>query len=346
MRIRSLVLATLALMMVAPSIAAYHGGWFGTGMGEAPSAMRPFNGAGAAETGNGWDAPIFRTFAFVNGTTTMYHVLSPEVFLSDHHVSRIYQFPACTSLDPVLSHHHPVPGDNGFWGEHDAPTREIVDVLLATGCAAQPKSEAEVQAMALPGAIVPRGLHVNAPKIPPQLADLPDNRLFNGPPFRPRIEAFQEGVGVKFITYEATWNPIWAPTKFAQLQDANVFMVSYGPMFRPGWTVLNVAAGSPLTTTASSYSPMWRANCVVDAINQKCMVSVNQPAGYRQCFSVDDCLTMRNSNTGLQVMQKSPNTFTHINCPMVSVDLDGDHYIGALEDLMFPNLWTNGPVIV
>jgi hypothetical protein len=320
--------AVCALTMTAPLIGAHHGG--------------PFNGAGAWDPGNGWDAPIFRQFAFVEGTVTLYHVLTPETLLMDQHRSLIYQFPACMTLRPVLQAHHPSPGDGGYWEPHDAPTREIVDVVLSTGCAKQPQSEAEVWAMA--AHIQHRGLWVNAPVIPEQLAELPDDRLFNGPPYRPRVTAFMEGEEVTFITYETSWHPSWVGTNFPST-DADVFIISYGAIFRPDFTIINVAAGSPHHATFRSYSPIWRANCIVDALNEKCMVSVNKQAGYEQCYNVATCTNMVNPHTGLQVEIKRANTFTHINCPMVAVDLNGDHYIDPWEELVFPNLWTNGPVI-
>lgn len=317
-----------------------------------PKVGGPYNGVGSYAPASSYDAPIFRQFAFVEGRLTQYHVLTPETFLMDHHVSHIYQFTACSTLQPVLEKHHAAAGDGGFQGEHDAPTRDIVDVVLATGCAVQPHSVAEVQSLALTQ--VDRGLYVNAPVVPATVADLPDNQLFNGPPYRPRVEGWQEGVHVKFITYEASWYPTWAGIKWPG-DPGNVFMVSYGAVFRPGFTILNFASGSPLDPlTFMSYSPMWRANCVVDADNPKCMVSVNlrenpydknSGRGYFQCRSAQECLSMRNLQ-GHEVQLRQAPTFFGINCPMVAVDLDYNDYISADEEIAFPDLWVTGPVIV
>lgn len=305
-------------------------------------AYRTFNGVASYAPANTYDAPIFRQFAFVEGIVTQYHVLSPETFFMDQHKSRIFQFPACATLDPVLESHSPQPGDGGFPGAHDAPTRRIVDVVLASGCSVQPRSVAEVEELAL--AVTPRALWVNAPVIPRGLEEWTDEKLFNGPPFRPRLEGWMDGEGVQFITYETSWDATWLGSSFPA-NDADVYIVSYGAMFRPGFSILNVAVGSPHHSSLRAYSPIWRANCIVDADDQKCMLSVNQrdPA-YYQCISVADCLRMKNS-ADHQVRVLQPNTFTHINCPMVSVDLNGDNYISAWEELTFPDLWVNGPVI-
>jgi hypothetical protein len=155
-----------------------------------------------------------------------------------------------------------------------------------------------------------------------------------------------EGQPVKFITYETSWSPEWTGDAFP-MNDADVYMVSYGATFRPNITIFNVAAGAPLTSTMRSYSPIWRAHCVEDAVNEKCMVSVTQQTpGYTQCTSAVACLSMVNQITGLQVIDQAPNTFTHIDCPMVAIDLNGDNYIEPWEELQFPDLWTNGPVLV
>jgi hypothetical protein len=325
----------------------------------AVAAPQDFNGASSYAPASKWDAPIFRQFAFVEGRVTQYHVLQPEAFVMDFHRSRIYQFPECATLAPVLGGHTHAPGDGGFQGPHDAPTREIVDVVLSTACAVQPASEGEVWALA--SATVATGLFVNAPVVPPQYADWPDERLFNGPPFRPRVLGYQAGAEVRFLTYEASWMPTWVGANFPT-EDADVFVISYGAMFRPGFTILNVAAGTPLdfgrvdTTTVpptvhqgtfDKYSPMWRANCIVDALDQKCGISVNlQVPGYYQCRSIAACTSMTNAQTGLRVLTIPANTFTHINCPMVAVDLNLDNYIAPEEELLFPDLWVNGPVLV
>lgn len=340
MRKAMLLLSTLAVAaMVSPGIAAL------VPAGVLPHVGGPYNGFGSYLPGNGYDAPIFREFAVVEGVLTQYHVLSQEIFRVDQHLSHIWQFPACSTLRPVLELHQPHPGDGGFQGPHDAPTRQIVDVVLSTGCTVQPTSEAQVHALAI--LENPRPMFVNAPVVPHQLENWTDQQLFNAPPYRPRIDAWQAGAPVKFITYETSWSPVWAGTKWGLTQgEADVFIVSYGSIFRPGWTIFNVAVGTPLEATATSYSPVWRANCIVDAVNQKCMVSVNMLVpGYHQCSSVAECTSLVNENTGLQVLRIMPNTFTHIDCPMVAVDVTGDDYIDSFEELVFPNLWVDGPVI-
>jgi hypothetical protein len=358
---KSLVLLVPALLMLAMPVQALLPGLpalpSAPGVEDvykmAPKVGGPFNGVGSYAPAGSYDAPIFRQFAFVEGQLTQYHVLTPETFLMDHHQSHIYQFPACQALQPVLEKHHPVPGDGGYWGEHDAPTRQIVDVVLSTGCSVQPKSVDEVNALALQK-VERTGFVVNAPILPPQVADWPDAKLFSGPPFRPRVSAWQDGQPVKFITYEASWYPQWAGNKWPN-GAGDVFMISYGAVFRPGFTILNFASGTPENPlTMDKYSPIWRANCVVDADNPKCMVSVNQREqpyqpdtgrGYFQCRSTAECLNMVNYN-GHRVELRGAPTFTHINCPMVAVDLDLNDYISANEDIMFPDLWVDGPVIV
>lgn len=304
-----------------------------------PVSAQSFNGASSWEPANRYDAPIFRQFAFVEGSVTMYHVFKPHIFRTDDHQSLIYQFPQCPGLRPVLQFHA---------ADHDAPTRRIVDVTLRSGCSIQPTSEAEVLQLAGVGlmtgvgtnkvpAVMPRNMWVNAPKIPDALAKLPDTTLFNGPPFRPRIPAWEEGRTVTFITYEASWMPTWMGTNFPA-QDADVFIISYGPIFIPGFTILNTAAGSPQHTSFRSYSPIWKGNCVVKESDPVCG-SVHQPE-YQQCYSVAECTTL----PGTIVISTLPG-FSHINCPMVAVDLNKDNHISEVEELAFPNLWVGGPVL-
>jgi hypothetical protein len=303
-------------------------------------AAQTYAGASSHIPANGYDAPIFRQFAFVEGVVTQYHVLKPNIFVTDNGKTRIYQFPQCPSLQPVLQA-HTVPGV-------DAPTRQVVDVTLRSGCSIQPRSEADVLALAgvgamtgvgtnKVGAIVERSLWVNAPKIPARIADLPDDKLFNAPPYRPRITAWEEGQQVKFITYEASWYPSWLGTNFPA-QDADVFIISYAPIFQEGFTILNVAAGTPHHTTFRAYSPIWKANCIVKSEDPRCEVSVHQPE-YEQCFSVAECASME----GVEIIAHP--MVSHINCPMVSVDLDRDRHIAPHEELLFPDLWVHGPVL-
>ncbi len=300
-----------------------------------------FNGVSSYEPANEYDAPIFRQFAFVEDTVTQYHVLSPSVFKTDSRQSHIYQFPLCQTLDPVIEQLPPIPGHPQ--GQTDSPTRHIVDVFLTTGCAVQPRSQAEVEELAMMG--LERQMYVNAPVIPDNVADWPDERLFNGPPFRPRVSGWQEGERVQFITYETSWGPLWQGANFPH-QDADVFIISYNAVFREGFSILNVADSSPMTDSWRSYSPIWRANCIVDPGDPKCMVSVNlQDPAYFQCRSVSECMEMKNSN-GEQVQLTHPNAFTHINCPMVAVDVHKDDYINALEEIVFENLWIDGPVTI
>lgn len=344
MKLRMFALACFAAaIVVTPAISAL----VPTLPHVTPVVGGPFNGVGSWSPASTYDAPIFRQFAFVEGRVTQYHVLSPETFFMDAHHSHIYQFPDCLTLKPVLEKHSPVPGDGGFWGEHDAPTREIVNVLLGSGCTVQPRSIAEIHALS--GQMVETGLFVNAPVLPAHIQDLPDNQLYTGPPFKPRIQAWQEGVAVKFITYEASWLHPWVGINWPGEDgtSADVFMISYGAFFRPDFTIFNTAAGTPMDPTSfQKYSPMWRANCIVDHDNPKCMISVNKrdPA-YYQCRSAGECLAMKNS-LGNRVDTRLAATFTHINCPMVAVDLDANDYIDATEELVFPDFWVNGPVIV
>lgn len=300
-----------------------------------------FNGVASYEPANEYDAPIFRQFAFVEDTVTQYHVLSPDVFSTDDRQSYLYQFPMCQTLDPVLQQLPPIPGHPQ--GQTDSPTRHIVDVYLETGCSVQPKSEAEVEELAL--LQLKREMYVNAPVIPKTVEDWEDERLFNGPPFRPRVPAWQEGEPVKFITFETSWGAPWQGANFPH-QDADVFIISYGSLFRPGFTIFNVADSSPMTDSWRSYSPIWRATCIADADDPKCMVSVNmRDPAYYQCRDVSECTNMVNSN-GKPVVLVQPHSFRHINCPMVAVDLDGDDYINALEEIQFADLWIDGPVIL
>lgn len=306
-----------------------------------PVNAQSFNGADSWAPANGYDAPIFRQFAFVEGRVTQYHVLKPNIFRTDDHMTNIYQFPQCPDLQPVLQYHA---------ADHDAPTRQIVDVTLRSGCSIQPTTEAEAFSLAgvglatgigtdAVGAVVPRNLYVNAPKIPAALEDLTDLQLYNGPPYRPRIDAWEEGKQVRFITYEASWLPSWLGTNFPA-QDADVFIISYGPIFREGWSILNVAAGTPHDPeTFRAYSPIWRANCIVAEDDPVCGTSVHQP-DFQQCFSVAQCTTM----PGVTVIQ--PPDFTHINCPMVAVDITKDMYVAEFEELPFPDHWKDGPVLV
>ncbi len=300
-----------------------------------------YNGLASYAPANGYDAPIFREFSFAEGIAFQYHVLSQEAFPTDARQSKIYQFPGCTTLQPVLQRLPPIPGHP--IGATDSPTRRIVDAVLTTACRVQPTSEADVLALALQ--VVEYPFFVNAPEIPAALADLPDHRLYNGPPYRPRIDAWRDGERVRFITYEASWMAQYVGTVWPD-GDAEVHILSYGPVFRPGFTIFNVAAGSPLTPSFRSYSPIWRGVCIVDADNPKCMVSVNMwdPA-YYQCRSIAACLRMENSR-GHPVEAIAPNTFTHIDCPMVAVDVDGNNYIDASEEIQFPDLWVDGPIVV
>ncbi len=299
-----------------------------------------YNGVASYAPGNGYDAPIFRQFAFVEGVVTQYHVLSPESFPTDARLSHIYQFPACATIRPVIEDLPPIPGHP--LGATDSPSREIVNVVLMSGCAYQPRSDEEVLALAVQ--MVETEMYVNAPIIPAPLDEWTDEQLYNGPPFMPRLTAYQNGAPVKFITYEASWYPTWLGTRFPN-QAADVFIISYGSLFRPGFSILNSAVGTPLHDSFTSYSPIWSANCIVDADDQKCMLSVNlNDPSYYQCRSVAECTSMVNSK-GHQVEVTKPNTFTHINCPMVAVDLNADSYIAPNEEIPFPRFWANGPVV-
>jgi hypothetical protein len=305
-----------------------------------------YNGAGSYLFANERDAPIWRQVNFISddegGTVGQYVVLNPDTFLTSPEPSNIYQFPDCESLAPVLDppKRQPLP-EGGETVDWDRPMRQIVNVQLSTGCDTQPESVDEV--LELAETTTETELWVNAPKIPERIDDWPDEELFNAPPYRPRISAFQDGDPVEFITYEASWVEPWVGTKMPGDQD--VFIVSTTPTIRPDFTLLNVNVGAPNHPSFMDYSPVWRANCVVAEDNKKCMIAVNKQAGFEQCRTVSECLNMENDNgVGTEIV--SPNTFTHINCPYVAVDTSGDDFVDPHEEFYFPNLWVDGPVIV
>lgn len=305
-----------------------------------------FNGAGSYLPANERDAPIWRQLNFISddegGTVGQYVVLNPDTFLTSPEPSNVYQFPDCQSLDPVLDpplmQPRPPGGEPVAW---DRPMRQIVNVHLSTGCEQQPTSVDEVASLA--EAMAETGLWVNAPKLPERVADWPDEELFNAPPYRPRIDAFQDGQPVQFITYEASWIEPWVGTNMPGDQD--VFILSTSSTFRDDFTLFNVNIGAPNHESFREYSPVWRGNCIVAEDNKKCMISVNQRAGFEQCRTVAECLAMT-STSGTPTQVIAPNTFTHINCPYVAIDTNGNDFVEPHEELFFPNLWVDGPVIV
>lgn len=316
-----------------------------------------YNGVSGVIEANEYDAPIWRQFSFVEGDVATYQVLSPELFLTDAAKSVIYQFPMCETLAPVLPAPHLATMPDGQEKLVDSPTRRIVDVILSTGCSVQPTSEADIDALALVANTRP--LWVNAPVLPKSLENLPTEVLFNAPPYRPLIDAYMDGEARKFMTYEANWFPNWVGNAFPN--EADVYILSAGPLFRPGFTLFNSQSGVPLHETARLYSPIWKANCIVDWEDRKCMLSVNAKdhpynpttgLGYYQCKSITECLEMKQEHMEdgemkvHEVVLTRPNVFTHINCPIVAIDLNKDGYVDSAEELVFPDLWLDGPVVL
>lgn len=305
-----------------------------------------YNGVGSYLPANKKDAPIWRQFSFIDdddgGTVGQYVVLNPETFLTSPKESNIYQFPACQSLDPVLESPlmQPLPsgGEPVPW---DKPTRRIVNVQLETGCEVQPTSVEEVEELATE--TVETELFVNAPKLPEQIEDWSLDRIFNSPPYRPKVTGFQDGEPVKFITYEANWVHPWVGTNFPGEND--VIIISPTSTFRDDFTLFNINIGGPNHPEFDKYSPIWAGNCLVAEDNKKCMISVNKKAGFDQCRTLAECLNME-SDSGVGTELIPPNTFTHINCPFLAVDTNANDFIEPHEELYFPNLWVDGPVTV
>lgn len=303
-----------------------------------------FNDVGSYLPANKRDAPIWRQFSFIDddngGTVGQYVVLNPETFLTTDTPSNIYQFPACENLDPVLDppEMKPLPA-GGEPVAYDRPTRRIVNVQLETGCDEQPTSLEEVRELSV--ATVETEMWVNAPKLPEQIEDWAPERLFNAPPYRPKVPAYQGGESVQFITYEASWVHPWVGTNFPGVND--VIIVSPTPTFRPDFSLFNVNIGGPNHASFDQYSPIWSANCLVAEDNKKCMISVNKRAGFDQCRTLAECLNME-SDSGVGTRMLGSNTFTHINCPFVAVDTNANDFIEPGEELYFPNLWVDGPV--
>jgi hypothetical protein len=316
--------------------------WFETGQEPDPTRV------GSYLPANERDAPIWRQFSFISddegGTVGQYVVLNPDTFLTDPGVSNVYQFPGCDGLDPVLDDPvmkpRPPGGEDVAW---DQPTRRIVNVELETGCETQPTSADEVRDLAV--STTETELYVNAPKIPEEIADLPDEELFNAPPYRPRIDAYQSGGTAQFITYEASWMEPWIGMNFPGTND--VLILAPSPTFRPDFTIFNVNVGAPNHPDVAKYSPVWKGVCIVPSDNKKCMIGANERAGFEQPRTVVEALTLDGDGDGASDVEAiPPNTFTHVNCPFVAVDQNDDDYVQPNEELRFPSLWVDGPVIV
>jgi hypothetical protein len=312
--------------------------------GQEPNPTR----VGSYLPANERDAPIWRQFSFISddqgGTVGQYVVMNPDTFLTSPEKSEIYQFPACQSLDPVLADPLVKPRPSGGEPvEWDRPTRKIVNVQLETGCEVQPESVDEIDELAVDKTHT--NLHVNAPKLPESVEDMSPKELFNAPPYRPQIDAYQDGEAVEFITWEADWMHPWIGTNFPGEND--VLIVSPSPTFRPDFTIFNVNVGGPNHPEFQKYSPIWNARCIVPYDNQKCMIGVNERAGFGQPRTSFEAHNLDVNDDGeSDVRARSPNTFTHVNCPFVAVDQTSDDYIQPHEEIHFPNLWVNGPVFV
>lgn len=109
---------------------------------------------------------IFTQIAFAEGRLITYHVLEPgpvgiEAFPLDHATGKLYRFPGCPSLRPVLDDSAaPSPDVNHLIP--DAAMREVFNVVLSQ-CGVQPKTADEVLAMSV--SIQSVGF-VNAPSLP------------------------------------------------------------------------------------------------------------------------------------------------------------------------------------
>lgn len=126
----------------------------------APSARGGFN----------QDAPnpirrIFTQLAFAEGRLVSYHVLEPgpagvEAFPTDHRRGKIFRFPGCPNLRPVLDD-TAAPSSSGAL----VPDRAMRDVFNVTlpDCSTQPTSVAQAESMAT--SIQGVGI-VNAPSVP------------------------------------------------------------------------------------------------------------------------------------------------------------------------------------
>lgn len=290
----------------------------------------PYNGLDAWHPGMGYPAPIYRAFAWVEGRGVLYHSVDPELFPTDDEIGRIYQFPNCPDLRPVLADDTP---------QRDSPQRRIVDVVLAR--CEQPTSEAEVFAI---GALhrQNRQQFVNAPVIHEPYASLPDDQLFNGPPFRPRVTAYSEGRLVKVITYDVSWLPPWLGTAFPG-HNVDIFLLSHHSTFVPGVTRFSVFNGAPLDLRAPSlsplnpapgthraYSPVWAVTCVVDAADPVCGSLVGPK--FPGCASIASCSMLEGAT-----LVAAPYEF--LNCPIVNTDVNGDGFLSKEEEFAFPDLW-------
>lgn len=306
-----------------------------------PGPEGPYNGLDAWNPGMGYGAPIARAFAFVEGRGVLFHSLDPGLMPTDDQIARIYQFPNCPELRPVLADDTP---------ERDSPMRRIIDIVLAS--CVQPTSELEL----FTGNALhrnPRQMFVNAPVVPEPYASWPDEQLFSGPPHRPRVSAWLEGQPVKFITYDASWLPPWLGTAFPG-HNVEVLVLSGDAVFTPGVTRFSLFNGAPLdfkvpsvspnifspigpAGTHRQYSPVWAGKCLAPVDNPLCG-SFRGPE-YPQCRTFAECASVPDT-----MLVAAP--FEFLNCPVVNTDVDGDDYLSELEEFRFPDLWVGGPVLV
>lgn len=317
--------ALLALGLVVLTLPLPSASFAGEGGG-------PYNGLDSWSPGMGYWAPISRSFAFVNGKGVQWHSLDPVLFPTDDSIGRIYQFPACPGLRPVLGDDTP---------ERDSPMRQIVDMV--TSSCGQPRSEAEVFGMGVLYQLK-RPMYVNAPIVPAPYDAWDDDDLFNGPPYRPRVSAFFEGAEVRLITYDANWLPPALGTAFPG-HNVDIFIMSHAKVFVPGETLFDTFNGAPMDIrmptlsplnptpgTHRAYSPVWAATCVMDLDDRVCG-SAKAPK-FAQCRSTAECASIPGTTP-----VKAP--FEFYNCPIVNTDIDGDNVLSELEEFDFPDLWVD-----
>jgi hypothetical protein len=292
----------------------------------------PYNGLDAWHPGMGYWAPIGRGLAFVEGKGVAFQTLDPVLMPTDDSLGRIYQFPNCPALRPVLGDDTPLV---------DSPMRQIIDLVLPS-CGVQPTSEAHVFAMR-PLHQTKRLMYVNAPIVPQPYAEWADEQLFNGPPYRPRVTAWFEGQETRFITYDVSWLPPAAGSAFPG-HNVDLFILSGDVVFERGVTRLSLFNGAPLDVRAPSnpmvptlgthraYSPVWKATCIVPEDDPVC--GAFRGPRFDQCVTIAACA----STEGTMLVR--PPDFLFVNCPIVGVDLAGDGRLSEFPDeFVFPDLW-------
>lgn len=297
----------------------------------------PYNGLDSWNPGMGYWAPIARTMGFVEGKGVMWHSLDPVLFPTDDFIARLYQFPTCPELRPVLGDDTP---------QRDSPMRQVIDMFVSD--CTQPRSEAEVFGLGVLHQNK-RFQYVNAPIVPEPYASWADSALFSGPPYRPRVSAFFEGQEVRFITYDVNYAPPWLGTAFPG-HNVDIFITSHRHVFVPGETRFDVFNGAPMDVrlptldplnptpgTHRAYSPIWTATCVVDLDDPECGSILGPKFG--QCRTVAECTSMPGTTT-----LAAP--FEFYNCPIVNTDVDGDGFLSELEEFTFPDLWEDSGFVL